>query len=250
MPCATPSAAACWWWRASARAATDQVLLQVWDTGVGIAPEHHVSVFDEFVQLGNSARQRTRGFGLGLSIVKRSAEVLGHALTLRSQPGRGSCFSLLLPRAFDERRQRPRHAAPVEPLAGLRMVLVEDDASVRESLSERLQAWGAAVQAFDGVPALRAALPPTGSAKDGSFTDLLITDQRLPGGSGLQVIELVRQRCGATRAMVVTGDTSPGDLSLLADSGLTVLHKPFRAEELLAAIGRALQATAIGELPA
>ncbi|MGY4831551.1 ATP-binding protein [Sphaerotilaceae bacterium SBD11-9] len=227
-----------------------QVLLQVVDSGVGIAPEHQASVFDEFVQLGNSARQRTRGFGLGLSIVKRSAEVLGHPLMLRSRPGHGTIIGLLLPRGQDERRARPRHAAPSSPLIGLRIVLVEDDASVRESLSERLQAWGASVQAFDGVPSLRAALPPAGSVKDGRFTDLLITDQRLPGGSGLLVIELVRQRCGATRAMVVTGDTSPGDLNLLADSGLPVLHKPFRAEELLAAIGRALDATALGELPA
>jgi signal transduction histidine kinase/ActR/RegA family two-component response regulator len=234
---------------AARRRGADRVLLQVWDSGVGIAPENQASVFDEFVQVGNAARQRTRGFGLGLSIVKRSAEVLSHALTLRSHAGRGSCFSLMLPRADDERRSRPRPASPVQPLAGLRMVLVEDDAGVRESLVERLQAWGAGVLAFDGVPALRAALPPVGSVKDGRFTDLLITDQRLPGGSGLLVIELVRQRCGATRAMVVTGDTSPGDLTLLAESGLPVLHKPFRAEELLAAIGRALQASAIGQLP-
>lgn len=231
------------------RRGADRLLLQVWDSGIGIAAENHASVFDEFVQVGNAARQRTRGFGLGLSIVKRSAEVLGHSLTLHSRPGRGSCFGLVLPRAADERRSRPRPASPVQPLAGLRIVLVEDDAGVRESLGERLQAWGARVQAFDGVPTLRAALPPVGSVKDGRFTDLLITDQRLPGGSGLLVIELVRQRCGATRAMVVTGDTAPGDLTLLAASGLPVLHKPFRAEELLAAIGRALQASAIGQLP-
>lgn len=231
------------------RRAGEQVLLQVWDSGIGIAPEHQASVFDEFVQVDNAARERTRGFGLGLSIVKRSAEVLNHPLTLRSQPGRGSCFGLTLPRSTDERRGQQRSTAAVQPLVGLRMVLVEDDASVRESLGERLQAWGASVQAFDGVPSLRAALPPVGRVKDGSFTDLLITDQRMPGGSGLLVIELVRQRCGATRAMVVTGDTSPGDLTLLAASGVPVLHKPFRAEELLAAIHRALQAVAIGELP-
>jgi signal transduction histidine kinase/ActR/RegA family two-component response regulator len=228
----------------------DQVLLQVWDSGIGIAPENQASVFEEFIQVGNEARQRTRGFGLGLSIVKRSAEVLRHPLSLRSVPGQGSCFSVLLPRVLDERRAQPRHAAPAQPLVGLRIVLVEDDTGVRESLTERLQAWGASVRAFDGVPSLRAALPPPGHAQEGPFTDLLITDQRLPGGSGLLVIELVRQRCGATRAMVVTGDTSPGDLTLLAASGLPVLHKPFRAEELLAAIGRALDTVAIGELRA
>ncbi|MBX3621011.1 MAG: hybrid sensor histidine kinase/response regulator [Rhizobacter sp.] len=225
------------------------VLLQVWDSGIGIPPEHHASVFDEFVQVGNTARQRTRGFGLGLSIVRRSADLLGHPLALRSQPGRGSCFGLTLPRAFDERRARTRDQGPAQPLRGLRIVLVEDDAGVRAGLAERLRSWGALVQAHDGVPALRAALPPVGSLKDGRYADLLITDHRLPGGSGLLVIELVRQRCGATRAMVVTGDTSPGDLTLLEASGLPVLHKPFRAEALLDAVQRALKASAIGELP-
>ncbi|HEX3139716.1 MAG TPA: ATP-binding protein, partial [Rhizobacter sp.] len=102
----------------------DQVRLQVWDSGVGIAAEYQASVFEEFVQIGNAARQRTRGFGLGLSIVKRSAEVLGHPLTLRSRLGRGSCFGLSLPRGLDERRAHPRHTAAIAPLAGLRIVLV------------------------------------------------------------------------------------------------------------------------------
>jgi signal transduction histidine kinase/ActR/RegA family two-component response regulator len=227
------------------------VLIQVWDTGVGISPEDQAVVFEEFVQVGNLARQRIRGLGLGLSIVQRSAAVMGHALTLRSVPGRGTCFGLVVPRATGvERAASVAHPAAetAHPLAGLRVVLVDDDAAVRESLAARLAAWGADVRSFDGVAALRAALPLPGSPERHRFTDLLITDQRLPGGSGLLVIELVRQRCGATRAMVVTGDTSPGDLTLLEASGVPVLHKPFRAEALLATVRQALASTAIGEL--
>jgi signal transduction histidine kinase/CheY-like chemotaxis protein len=236
----------------AARAQGDQVLLQVWDTGIGIAEQDQAQVFDEFVQLGNNAREGTRGLGLGLSIVKRSAALLQHPLELRSRVGRGSCFGLRVPREADAPELLRPVPLPSRPLDGQRIVLVEDDAAMRESLAERLGAWGAHVQAFDGVPALRAALPAAGTPRpppEQRFADLLITDQRLPGGSGLLVIELVRQRCGATRAMVVTGDTSPGDLNLLQSSGVPVLHKPFRAEALLATIERALQASAIGELP-
>ncbi|KQV99563.1 ATP-binding protein [Rhizobacter sp. Root1221] len=235
---------------ARARGAGD-VLVQVWDTGIGIAPEDQSAVFEEFVQVGNAARQRTRGLGLGLSIVRRSAAVMGHPLGLRSVPGRGSCFSLRLPRGAAERRAAVRavpHDPATRPLDGLRVLLVEDDDAVREGLAARLAAWGAVVQAFDGVPALRAALPPVGAPQRGDFTDLVITDQRLPGGSGLVVIELVRQRCGATRAMVVTGDTSPGDLTLLEASGVPVLHKPFRTEALLAAVLQATQSSPLGEI--
>ena len=237
----------------TARPRDGQVLLQVWDSGIGIAAEDQAAVFEEFVQVGNPARESSQGLGLGLSIVKRGAAMLGHPLQLRSRLGRGSCFSLLVPRADDGLAPARPAPAVAQPLAGRRITVVEDDPVMLEALTERLRAWGAQVRSLDGVPALRASLPPPGRARstdpDTRYTDLLVTDQRLPGGSGLLVIELVRQRCGATRAMVVTGDTSPGDLTLLEASGMPVLHKPFRAEELLAAIERALQASAIGQLP-
>ncbi len=237
----------------TARPCGGQVLLQVWDSGIGIAEQDQAAVFEEFVQVGNPARESSQGLGLGLSIVKRGAAVLGHPLRLRSRLGRGSCFGLTVPRADDGLVPARPGPAVAQPLAGRRITVVEDDPAMLDALTERLRAWGAQVRALDGVPALRASLPPAGQARntptDERYTDLLVTDQRLPGGSGLLVIELVRQRCGATRAMVVTGDTSPGDLTLLEASGTPVLHKPFRAEELLAAIERALQASALGELP-
>lgn len=237
----------------TARPRGAQVMLQVWDSGIGIAEHDQAAVFEEFVQVGNPARESSQGLGLGLSIVKRGAALLGHPLRLQSRLGRGSCFSLLVPRADDGLAPPRPGPATAQPLAGRRITVVEDDPAMLDALAERLRAWGAQVRALDGVPALRASLPPPGHSRstdpDERYTDLLVTDQRLPGGSGLLVIELVRQRCGAMRAMVVTGDTSPGDLSLLEASGMPVLHKPFRAEELLAAIERALQASAIGQLP-
>jgi signal transduction histidine kinase/CheY-like chemotaxis protein len=229
----------------AARVRGSQVRLEVWDTGVGISEADQARIFEEFVQLGNPARDGAKGFGLGLSIVRRAAALLGHSIGLRSRPGRGTCFVLQLPREATAPPRPARRTPPERPLAGWRLVLVEDDATLRESTAQRLQAWGAEVRAYDGVPALRAALQQTGSPgdrpEDGSprFADLVITDQRLPGGSGLEVIELVRRHCGPTPAMVVTGDTSPGDLDLLQGSGVPVLHKPFRPQRLLEAIEQA-----------
>lgn len=221
----------------AARRRGGQVLLQVWDTGIGIREADQAIVFDEFVQVGNPARESAKGLGLGLSIVKRSAAVLGHELQLRSRVGHGSCFSLLVPRADDVQPLPPAATGPAQPLAGRRITVVDDEPAVLESMAERLCAWGAEVRALDGLPALRASLPPSPDEGD-RYADLLITDQRLPGGSGLLVIELVRQRCGPLPVLVVTGDTAPADLALLEASGVPVLHKPFRAEELLAAIER------------
>ncbi len=223
-----------------ARRRGDGIVVQVWDTGIGISPSDQATVYDEFVQLGNPARESVRGFGLGLSIVKRSAAVLGHPLALCSVPGRGSCFSLHMPRARVEQAATEPMAAPERPLAGLQLLLVEDDAPLRDALAERLRAWGAQVRTFGSVPDVLEGLPPPNSS--GRFADLLVTDQRLPGGSGLQVIDLVRRHGGPMRALVVTADTAPEDLARLHAAGVQVLHKPFRAEALLAAIVRMMQA--------
>ena len=215
----------------------DQVLIQVWDSGVGIAPEHQVEVFEEFVQIDSPARESRRGLGLGLALVKRCAALLGTTVTLRSKPGRGSVFSVTLPRL--QRRTAPSaaQAAVPEPLAGRRLLVVDDDASVRAALSARLEAWGAQVSAFDGLPGLRAWLK-AGHARP----DMLLTDHQLPEGSGLEVIEALRERHGAVPALLVTGNTAPDEIARLLRSGVPVLHKPFRAEALLAAIEKALPA--------
>jgi DNA-binding NtrC family response regulator len=121
------------------------------------------------------------------------------------------------------------------PLAGRRFVVVDDDTAVREALSARLQAWGASVSAFDGLPGLRDWLREGHPAPD-----MLLTDHQIGAGSGLEVIEALRQQHGALPALLVTGNTAPAQIAQLARSGVPLLHKPFRAEALLAAIENAL----------
>lgn len=188
------------------------------------------------MQIDNATRETSRGLGLGLAIVKRCAGMLGHRLSLRSEPGRGSCFAVELPLAQAApalAKPLAADAAGAESLASRRVVLVEDDPAVRMALLARLEAWGAQVHAFDDLPALRTWLDQAASGPD-----LILSDYRLPSGTGVEAIAEVRRRFDApgqhTPAALLTGDTAPEELTRLQAAQVPVLHKPFRAEALLA----------------
>ncbi|MDQ5896530.1 MAG: hypothetical protein QG612_616 [Pseudomonadota bacterium] len=223
----------------------ERLQIDVVDTGIGIAPQDQDAVFEEFIQIDTpigtprrSLGDSSRGLGLGLSIVQRSVALLGHRLLLNSRPGQGSRFSLQLDSALPL-PALPAQATPRRlPLQGLRLTVVEDEPAVQTALRERLQAWGAVVQCHDGLAPLRHQLAQRPRGHSG--IDLLITDHRLRGATGLDVVEAVHSYGGPVPVLVITGDTSPGDLALLSASGLQVLHKPFRAETLLVAIEQVL----------
>jgi len=218
----------------------DTVLLQVWDSGRGIAPESQALVFEEFVQLDNPGRDRHKGLGLGLAIVQRSVRLLGRRVALRSSPGRGSCFSLELPLVAHAAPVAVAPAIPSLPLSGLLVWLIEDDAAVREALASRLQHWGARVLPLASRADVRRRL-----ADEQPLPALIVSDQRLPDGTGVECVALIRlQAERALPAVIVTGDTAPADMALLAASGLPVLHKPFGAEALLSLLHQALRAEA------
>jgi len=220
--------------------------IEIWDTGPGIPAERHDAIFDEFVQFeptASAGRDNLGGLGLGLAIVKRCADLLGTPVLLRSTVGRGSRFSVRLPRAEAEPAAAP--AAPAtrsEVLAGRHVWLLEDDAGARDAMTLRLQHWGASVLACGSLQAFRqaldaAAVPP----------DLLLGDQRLPDGNGSDALQALRRRWPAAAAVIVTGNTAPSDLVHLQAweaAGVPVLHKPFDAGDLLAAVARALAPTA------
>lgn len=219
----------------------DHACLQVWDSGCGIPRERQAEVFEEFVQLGNPARDRSQGLGLGLAIVTRCATLLGTRVELTSEPGRGSRFSLSLPRVAAPAQAQRSVRAAASPLARRRLLLVDDDEAVRAALCARLEDWGAEVVALDGLPAVQQWL-----AQGHALPHLLLTDHRLPVGSGLQVIEAVRAAHGAVPALIITGSTAPEDIASFSTSGIPVLHKPFQIEALLGAIERAMRGGAWG----
>jgi len=223
----------------AARQRRDRVLLQVWDTGRGIAAESQALVFEEFVQLDNPGRERNRGLGLGLAIVQRGMRLLGQRISLRSTPGRGSCFTVDLPRAAHSPTAAQPQPVPTLPLGGVLVWLIEDDTAVRDAMVARLRQWGAQVAALSCRADLERLL-----ADSVPLPALIVSDQRLPDGTGVRCVAQIRERAGRfVPALIVTGDTAPSDIARLVSTGLPVLHKPFSGGELLSALREALRTT-------
>lgn len=212
--------------------------IEVWDTGVGIAPEHQVDVFREFFQVGNSERDRNKGLGLGLNIVERTAHLLGHPLRLCSRPGQGSRFSIEVPvaSALPERLlSLPLPARPqtTDALQGLHVLVIEDNELVSRALQFLLESWGCQVRTAQG---LDEALPGVAS---GQVPDVIISDYRLrEGANGIDAIRHVRAMAGRpVPACLMSGDTDSELMRLAGQgAGLPLLHKPVRAEDLQAMI--------------
>ena len=219
------------------------VRIEVLDTGVGIPPADLPYIYDEFYQVGVPANSSRDGYGLGLSIVQRLVKLLTLKLDVRSELGRGSAFSLLLPASS--------HAdMAVEPaLAGFpgnepqqvgepRVLVVEDNLSVQRATCLLLELEGYRVTA---VCSLSEALQ---HVQHGHGVDLLITDYHLSGReTGMQVIAALREALGnSLKAVIVTGDTSSVVKQLPRDPSLRIASKPIRADELLTLL-RALLAS-------
>ncbi len=206
--------------------------IQVWDTGSGIAEQDRKRIFEEFVQVGNPGRDRTKGLGLGLAIVRRATQVLAHPLELNTVVGQGSCFGVTVPRHTERVTQA---APPLSPAQRARsgptaqnVLVIEDEPAIRHALVSVLQSWGMSVQSGGDVAWAHAQAPQR--------WDLVISDHRLSDGTGRDVVHHLRQSQPDLPALIITGDTLPENLTQLADSGLPVLHKPFRAETLRAMI--------------
>ena len=221
----------------------ESVLLQVWDTGLGIVEAEQLRIFDEFYQVPNTPRvspDQRKGLGLGLAIVKRLAGLMAAKLTMRSTPGRGTVFTLELPSG---RAPRPSALLSVPgkgpvgiTLAGRRIVIVEDEPAVRAGLEVLLAGWGAQIDAFDSVTASRA----WAERSDPSVVkpDLLIVDYRLEDGlDGVDAIKALRARFGtAIPAILVTGSTMTGHEKEAHDHNFHLLIKPVVPNKLRAMI--------------
>jgi signal transduction histidine kinase/ActR/RegA family two-component response regulator len=224
----------------SARRRGRHWLVQVWDTGIGIADTDQRRIFEDFVQLHNPARNSHGGLGLGLGLVQRAARLLGSEVKVRSTPGRGSCFSILLPVAGQPRQNLltdPRTPLPDTdtPLEGHHVLLLEDDEGVRLALERRLLDWGARVTSLCSMADLRECLQRD-SHDEVNRPDVLLTDLSLGDGHGLQAKAEALAVWPTVRTVIITGDTAPTQLQLLADCGSPVLHKPFKPKDLLRAL--------------
>ncbi|GAB4218003.1 MAG: hypothetical protein Fur007_22100 [Rhodoferax sp.] len=225
------------------------VHLQVWDTGIGIGiePQYQKAIFQEFFQVANPARERIRGLGLGLNIVERTAALLEHPLTLRSQPGRGSVFGVVLPAAEPVARlaTEPAPLGGADVLDGRIVVLLEDDPMASHAMRSLLQSWGMNVEAAVDVAGAHALLDA------GVCPDLILSDVRLPGPvQGISAVAELRARLRQDLpACLMSGDTDPTLMHEAQAVGLTLLHKPVRPAKLRALLRRLLSCYA-GPAPA
>ena len=212
--------------------------IEVWDTGVGIPAAELQAVFDEYHQLDNAARERSRGLGLGLAIVQRLGALLGHRVQVRSQPGRGSVFSIEVARVVDTPPGRieagPGHSGngvqAVRPARRTGAVLViEDDPDMRALLRMLLEGEGHAVEAAPDGPA---ALDMV--ARGTSRPSLVLADYNLPGGmTGLQAAGRLREALPGVPVIILTGDTSAATMHDVAQAGCKQLKKPVTPAGLL-----------------
>ncbi|MGI9261371.1 MAG: ATP-binding response regulator [Woeseiaceae bacterium] len=209
---------------------TDSKLqFEITDTGIGIPVDEHDAIFDEFYQLGNPERDRSKGLGLGLSIVRRLCGLLGHELSLVSKPGGGSRFTLVTDLGeADGLAVSDVDTAYIEQRLDERRVLViDDEQEVRDATFEQLQSWGCLVSTADS---LQQACELTGD----QVPELLIVDYRLRNHeSGIDAVLEYRRRFGEEiPAVLVTGDTAPERIREAVDSGIQVLHKPVTPAKL------------------
>lgn len=212
------------------------VVIEVRDTGPGIAPEDQEKVFEEYVQLTNPERDRTRGLGLGLAITRRLANLLGCPLDLVSVVGRGSTFRVAIPAARLESVPPGSADAPQVAPRGL-VFVVDDEPAVLQGTAELLGAWGYEPVVAGSGDELIARVDPRRPP------DLVICDWRLRGDeTAVEVIDRVRALFGRdVPALLITGDTAPSRLQDADRTGFALLHKPVAPGRLRAMVGNLIR---------
>ncbi|MGC2855530.1 PAS domain-containing protein [Novispirillum sp. DQ9] len=212
--------------------------IDVIDSGIGIPPEEAPLIFDEFHQVGNPERDRTRGLGLGLSIVRRLSDLLGHPVAVSSRPGHGSRFSVLVRRTEAEPLKAPLRPAAA-PGAGRFAVLIDDDPLVLIGLEATLQEFGFDVLASDSTEDALTRL-----REDGRKPDVVVADYRLRGDEvGTNAVRRIRALFPQpVPGLILTGETGGDTREDAARNGLGILHKPVDPDQLGVALEQQMMA--------
>jgi len=212
------------------RMGTENVRVEIWDTGIGIPEEKQTSVFREFERLTAGARTAP-GLGLGLSIVERIGKVLDHPISLRSTLHKGSVFTVELPvveaaPTSNDVRDGAPHAHL--PLAGLCVLAIDNEPRILAGMEALLSGWGCRVVAVGSEREAGAIL-----ARLGILPDVVIADYHLDDTNGLHVIHSLRDKIeDGLPAVLLTADRSPDVRDRAAASGIHVLHKPLKPAAL------------------
>jgi CheY-like chemotaxis protein len=209
--------------------------VSVQDTGRGIPESELAMVFEEFYQVNNAERDRTKGLGLGLSIVRRLCALLGITLQLESVPGQGTTITLCVPlEAYDPQAIQPPQPVTARNFTGLSVLVIDDERSVRMGMRVLLEELGCrcaeAASVEEATRQARASKP-----------DVILADLRLRNGeTGIVAIGSVIAAVGPTPALLISGDTAPDRLQDANRAGVKLLHKPVSLPVLRAELSRLL----------
>lgn len=215
-----------------------KIRIEVRDNGVGISQDEQQKIFEEFYQIENPERDRRKGFGLGLAIAKGIEHIINCKIGLKSAPGRGSTFSIAVPRgaaAASLKSVATNIKKQVKNLRGALIVVLDDDYTVREAMQMLLSDWGCDVIAAGTVEEAAERIRDAGR-----FPTLMIADYRLRGGmNGIGAINRIRAFTKQSLpAVLVTGDTGVDRLREVRESGITLLHKPVVVTQLSDTLSR------------
>jgi len=208
----------------------NKLLIQVYDTGQGIAKDKQKIIFDEFQQLNNPSRDRTQGLGLGLAIVRRLGALLNHPVKLVSVAGKGSVFSIEVPCSTEPVTQNIKTS--YDKNAGLvdkNVVVIDDEQDVLSAMGVLLNQWGCKVILADSLSSALTQL------EEGvCIPDLIISDFRLADNStGLDVLQRLQLYYNKhIPSLLVTGETSRDKIQQINESGFRVLYKPVQPAKL------------------
>lgn len=216
----------------------DHGVVEIWDQGPGIPTGDRERIFEEFVQLKNSERDRTRGLGLGLSMVQRICALQAWPLSFDSTVGTGTVFRIALPLAHEAPPVERRFQTTERPPRGI--LLVEDDVLLCEATTRFFEADGFRVDAVSNADEAIDAL--TRLETEGRRPDILVTDHRLPGLiTGAALVRQLQQRGEGIPAVLISGDFEAPFLHEPPPPGVAVLRKPVSGPVLLAAVGELLR---------
>ena len=205
------------------------VYVSVCDTGIGIPESDHGTIFREYMQLGNPSRDRRKGIGLGLALVRRMCDLLDLEIDLNSKPGVGSCFGLLLPPGDRDHEVQLVNEPESELIRDLDIMIIDDEQPILDAMEALFSEWSCRARAFTSLASAQKAIEETGYRPE-----LIISDYRLAEESnGVDTIKQLRQVLREeVPAIIISGDTDPGLLEKIHDQEFYLLHKPVQVDKL------------------
>lgn len=227
------------------RRQSKHALLQIWDTGQGIPYEKQDAIFDQYVQLNNPKHETSKGFGLGLSIVRRLSKVLKHPINLKSVPNKGTCFSLQVCLTKIEESPKPENKANTQadnrlelnPFLGKKALIIDDEMISLEALEMQLSLWQLEVEmAQNSLEALEAV------EEYGVEPDIIICDYHLgKNETGLELLQALGPKLKKiTPVLMISAHANETMLNEFKKQGYVFISKPMKAAKLKAAIGTLL----------